>query len=89
MTIQRVEPGPRMSLYVVHGAIVYTAGQVERGAPATISAKNDLRFSDFVKVESDGQSFALYRANKVSKKTSTRKQNSPLQRSEGLQATIA
>lgn len=31
-TIQRIEPGPRMSQAVVHGNIVYLAGQV--GTPA-------------------------------------------------------
>jgi enamine deaminase RidA (YjgF/YER057c/UK114 family) len=44
MTIQRFEPGPRMSQYVVHGDTVYTAGQVAKGAPVTISAKKDLQF---------------------------------------------
>ncbi len=31
MTVRRIEPGPRMSQAVVHGATVYLAGQV--GAP--------------------------------------------------------
>ncbi len=31
MTIRRIEPGPRMSQAVVHGGVVYLAGQV--GAP--------------------------------------------------------
>lgn len=30
MSIQRIEPGPRMSMAVVHGDTVYTAGQVAR-----------------------------------------------------------
>lgn len=30
MSIQRIEPGPRMSMAVVHGSTVYTAGQVAR-----------------------------------------------------------
>jgi enamine deaminase RidA (YjgF/YER057c/UK114 family) len=32
MTIQRIEPGPRMSGAVVHGNMVYLAGQVARNA---------------------------------------------------------
>ncbi|MCK0198914.1 RidA family protein [Ancylobacter sp. 6x-1] len=31
--IVRIEPGPRMSQAVVHGGLVYTAGQVALGAP--------------------------------------------------------
>lgn len=31
--IQRIEPGPRMSMAVVHGDTVYLAGQVSRNAP--------------------------------------------------------
>ena len=31
MTVRRIEPGPRMSQAVVHGGLVYLAGQV--GAP--------------------------------------------------------
>lgn len=30
MSIERIEPGPRMSMAVVHGDTVYTAGQVAR-----------------------------------------------------------
>ncbi|SIO29415.1 RidA family protein [Agromyces cerinus] len=32
MSIQRIEPGPRMSQAVVHGDTVYLAGQVAEGA---------------------------------------------------------
>ena len=32
MTIQRIEPGPRMSAAVVHGNTVYLAGQVTKNA---------------------------------------------------------
>lgn len=32
MTIQRIEPGPRMSAAVVHGDTVYVAGQVAKTA---------------------------------------------------------
>ena len=32
MTVQRIEPGPRMSGAVVHGNTVYLAGQVARNA---------------------------------------------------------
>lgn len=32
MTIQRIEPGPRMSAAVVHGDTVYLAGQVTKNA---------------------------------------------------------
>src|SRR4051812_29597491 len=32
-SIQRIEPGPRMSMAVVHGDTVYVAGQVSRNAP--------------------------------------------------------
>lgn len=33
MTIQRLRVGERMSQIVVHGEVVYTAGQVAQGAP--------------------------------------------------------
>jgi enamine deaminase RidA (YjgF/YER057c/UK114 family) len=33
MTIRRIQPGPRMSQAVVHGNVVYLAGQVAAGAP--------------------------------------------------------
>lgn len=33
MTIDRIEPGPRMSKAVVHGDTVYLAGQVSTAAP--------------------------------------------------------
>ncbi|MBI1385188.1 MAG: RidA family protein [Rhizobiales bacterium] len=33
MTIQRIQPGPRMTQAVVHGNTVYLAGQVAQGAP--------------------------------------------------------
>ncbi len=32
MTIERIEPGPRMTMAVVHGDTVYLAGQVSRNA---------------------------------------------------------
>lgn len=37
MTIRRIEPGPRMSQAVVHGGVVYLAGQV--GAPGASVAE--------------------------------------------------
>lgn len=37
MTIRRIEPGPRMSQTVVHGGVVYLAGQV--GAPGASVAE--------------------------------------------------
>jgi enamine deaminase RidA (YjgF/YER057c/UK114 family) len=33
MSIQRLKVGPRMSQAVIHGDVVYTAGQVAHGAP--------------------------------------------------------
>ncbi|MCB1745355.1 MAG: RidA family protein, partial [Gammaproteobacteria bacterium] len=33
MAIKRLKPGDRMSQAVVHGNVVYTAGQVARNAP--------------------------------------------------------
>jgi enamine deaminase RidA (YjgF/YER057c/UK114 family) len=33
MPIKRIDVGPRMSQVVVHNGVVYTAGQVARGAP--------------------------------------------------------
>jgi enamine deaminase RidA (YjgF/YER057c/UK114 family) len=33
MTIKRMHSGPRMSQVVVHGNVVYLAGQVAQGAP--------------------------------------------------------
>jgi enamine deaminase RidA (YjgF/YER057c/UK114 family) len=33
MSIKRIDVGPRMSQVVVHNGVVYTAGQVARGAP--------------------------------------------------------
>lgn len=37
MTVRRIEPGPRMSQAVVHGDVVYLAGQV--GAPGASAAE--------------------------------------------------
>jgi enamine deaminase RidA (YjgF/YER057c/UK114 family) len=39
MTVQRFEVGPRMSQCVVHGNMVYTAGQVAQGAPGASVAE--------------------------------------------------
>jgi len=45
--VKRIKPGPRLSQAVVHGGLVYTAGQVDDGAPdpgmqtAAILAKID------------------------------------------------
>lgn len=38
MTIERFDVGPRMSQCVVHGATVYTAGQVAQGAKGESAA---------------------------------------------------
>ena len=35
MSITRLEKGPRMSQAVIHGGVVYTAGQVAKGATVT------------------------------------------------------
>ncbi|MCB1394691.1 MAG: RidA family protein [Rhodobacter sp.] len=37
--ITRIEPGKRMSAAVVHGEIVYLAGQVGEGADVTVQAR--------------------------------------------------
>ena len=33
MAVRRIQPGPRMSQAVIHGNVVYLAGQVAAGAP--------------------------------------------------------
>lgn len=38
MTIERIKPGARMSQAVVHGDVVYLAGQVARNAPGESAA---------------------------------------------------
>ena len=38
MTIKRIQVGERMSQAVVHGGVVYTAGQVAQGAPGASAA---------------------------------------------------
>ena len=42
MTIQRIEPGARMSGAVVHGNTVYLAGQVGEGTSVTEQSKSAL-----------------------------------------------
>ncbi len=50
--MKRIKPGPRLSQAVVHGGLVYTAGQVDDGAPdpgmqtAAILAKIDALLDD-------------------------------------------
>ncbi len=39
MSIERIQVGPRMSQAVIHGATVYTAGQVARDAPGESVAR--------------------------------------------------
>ena len=40
MAIRRIQPGPRMSQAVIHGNVVYLAGQVAAGAPGkSVSAQ--------------------------------------------------
>jgi enamine deaminase RidA (YjgF/YER057c/UK114 family) len=49
MSIERIEPGPRMSMAVVHGDTVYTAGQVARekaGASVTEQTQEILQIID-------------------------------------------
>jgi enamine deaminase RidA (YjgF/YER057c/UK114 family) len=46
MTIRRIEPGPRMSQAVVHGNIVYLAGQVALGASVTEQTRAVLKQVD-------------------------------------------
>lgn len=49
MSIERIEPGPRMSMAVVHGDTVYTAGQVARehaGGSVTEQTKEILSILD-------------------------------------------
>jgi len=42
MTIQRIEPGRRMSGAVIHGDTVYLAGQVGEGADVSAQARSAL-----------------------------------------------
>ncbi|MFV0474003.1 MAG: RidA family protein [Pikeienuella sp.] len=53
MTIERIEPGARMSQAVAHGGLVFTAGQVaanSRGADAGVQTKEILaRIDDLLK----------------------------------------
>jgi enamine deaminase RidA (YjgF/YER057c/UK114 family) len=49
MSIERIEPGPRMSMAVVHGDTVYTAGHVAReqaGGSVTEQTKEILSILD-------------------------------------------
>jgi enamine deaminase RidA (YjgF/YER057c/UK114 family) len=39
MTLERIEPGPRMSEAVVHNGVVYLAGQVCNGAATDITGQ--------------------------------------------------
>jgi enamine deaminase RidA (YjgF/YER057c/UK114 family) len=39
MTIERIEPGPRMSQAVVHNGVVFLAGQVAQGRPGASVAE--------------------------------------------------
>jgi len=39
MTIQRIEPGTRMSQAVIHNGVIYLAGQVAEGANVTEQTK--------------------------------------------------
>ena len=41
MSIERIEPGPRMTMAVVHGDTVYTAGQVAREKAGGIRHRAD------------------------------------------------
>lgn len=42
MTIQRIEPGPRMSQAVIHNGVAYLAGQVGHGDDITAQTKSAL-----------------------------------------------
>ncbi|MGX5697885.1 RidA family protein [Agromyces soli] len=46
MTIQRIQPGPRMSQAVVHGDTVYLAGQVAEGASVAEQSRAALQQVD-------------------------------------------
>ena len=46
MTIQRIQPGPRMSQAVVHGDTVYRAGQVAGGASVAEQSRAALQQVD-------------------------------------------
>jgi enamine deaminase RidA (YjgF/YER057c/UK114 family) len=42
MTIERIEPGPRMSQAVLYGGTVYLAGQVSKGDDVTAQTRDAL-----------------------------------------------
>ena len=46
MTIERIQPGPRMSQAVIHNKTVYLAGQVAAGASVTVQTREILATID-------------------------------------------
>ena len=66
MTIQRIEPGARMSAAVVHGDTVYLAGQVARnaaGRSVTEQTKDILSIIDGLLVQAGTDKSKLLSAN--------------------------
>ena len=66
MTIQRIEPGARMSAAVVHGNTVYLAGQVARnaaGRSVTEQTKDILSIIDGLLAEAGTDKSKLLSAN--------------------------
>src|SRR6202034_834861 len=51
MTIQRIQPGPRMSQAVIHNKIVYLAGQVAGGPSVAIQTREILATIDALLAE--------------------------------------
>ena len=66
MTIQRIEPGARMSAAVVHGNTVYLAGQVARnaaGRSVTEQTKDNLSIIDGLLAQAGTDKSKLLSAN--------------------------
>ena len=53
MTIQRIQPGPRMSQAVIHNKTVYLAGQVAPGASVAIQTREILATIDALLAEAN------------------------------------
>jgi enamine deaminase RidA (YjgF/YER057c/UK114 family) len=66
MTIERIEPGPRMSMAVAHGPLVFLAGQVARekaGGSVTEQTKEILSIIDGLLAKAGTDKTKLLSAN--------------------------
>ena len=66
MAVRRIQPGPRMSQAVIHGNVVYLAGQVAAGAPGksvSVQTKDILSRVDGLLAEAGTDKSKLITAN--------------------------